>query len=539
VLRANDNNHPLRSVAILERFDLSASRYYAVKSGANCREFIDLSVILLIGSVMLSAAWVGYVGSDDHSYARGALGWLRQFPGPYVGDDHWTLRHPVVVPIAISLALFGLREISLGLPSALMFLLFLATNYFYLNRFFGRNVARLSAIMLVTTPLFAVQATFPQDVIVQVLAVSSSFWLFYSATRSGQGVWLMFAAGLAAGVGWLTLETTAGFLLFYSILFLIGFGVPRRYYSIMVLGLVLIVGAEIGYFTALTGDPLYRYRIDLHHDVVDRSGDAAVTRQSGRVFDLEGNLSVDVFLQPVIALLLNQEFGILFWLLVPASIWINKKKIAAEERRLILLLIALAVVWIAFISLNTALLWVVPRYYSVATWAAVIIVSYWLKSVFALRSRMAMLVSAGWLATNLFCVYVENKNPLFAERALVDYVVRHRVTVYTDPMTRTRAKLLLEFQGVSERVLSDPAPSGALVYVNKVNIDRCKRVQDRCRWSWQDYLPREHWKELARFDSRPKFIGLLLGSAGVNKLIPEEIFNRLAGRKGVAALFRV
>src|SRR5262245_58740797 len=76
----------------------------------------NLFLVLIVGAVMLGLAWVGYVGSDDHSYARGALGWINEFP--YVGKDHWTLRHTVVIPVALGFVIFGFREISLALPSA-------------------------------------------------------------------------------------------------------------------------------------------------------------------------------------------------------------------------------------------------------------------------------------------------------------------------------------------------------------------------------------------------------------------------------------
>jgi hypothetical protein len=130
-------------------------------------------VILFIGVIMLGIGWVGYVGSDDHSYARGAFGWLNHFP--YVGQDHWTLRHTVVIPVAVSLAVFGIREISLGLPSALLFLLMLAVNFHCLERFSGTRFSVFSSIYMATTPLFVIQATFPQDVIAQLFAVSLSF----------------------------------------------------------------------------------------------------------------------------------------------------------------------------------------------------------------------------------------------------------------------------------------------------------------------------------------------------------------------------
>ena len=143
--------------------------------------FSNMFLIFVIGVVTLALAWVGYVGSDDHSYAHGSLGWLNNFP--YVGVDHWTLRHTVVIPVAASLAIFGMHEISLGLPSAFLFLLMLGMNYHYLERFFGARFALFSSILMATMPLFVVQATFPQDVIVQLFAVSLSFWLYHDATR--------------------------------------------------------------------------------------------------------------------------------------------------------------------------------------------------------------------------------------------------------------------------------------------------------------------------------------------------------------------
>src|SRR5689334_4468096 len=111
----------------------------AVPRLGNAKWILPLLIILVMGTVLMSLAWVGYVGSDDHSYAEGALGWLSHFP--YVGDDHWTLRHTVVIPLAAALGLFGMHEINLGLPSALLFLATLAVNYYYVNRFVDARLA--------------------------------------------------------------------------------------------------------------------------------------------------------------------------------------------------------------------------------------------------------------------------------------------------------------------------------------------------------------------------------------------------------------
>jgi 4-amino-4-deoxy-L-arabinose transferase-like glycosyltransferase len=487
-----------------------------------------LSLVLLLGVVMLVVAWVGYVGTDDYSYVRGAFGWLNQFP--YVGEDHWALRHTVVIPVAVSLAMFGLREGALGLPSALLFLLLLAVNYHYLERYFGARFALLSSIFTATTPLFVVQATFPQDVIVHVFAVSVSFWLFYSAVQHDRPGKLMFAAGVAAAFGWLTLETTAALLLFYALLFLIGFGVPRRYYWIMALGFTLVVGIEVGYFTLLTGDPLYRYRIDLVHDTVDRFGNAAAALKAGRTLNLEGNLTVNPFLEPFATLLLNQEFGLLFWAYVPAAAWAWwTKETTPNEQRLLRSLIGVGLVWMVFVSLNVSGLYIVPRYYAPFTWSATIIVAYWVQRFLFVRWRwLGVSVGLVLLGINALCLYVENKNPLFAERALVKYLSSHQVTVYTDPLTLRRAKLLLEFEGVPvDRIRSEVPPPGSVFYVNRKSIDQCKLEGHKCKWSWKAYLPQNGWIELERVEPREKVTGPILRAASLDKLIPKEIFERL------------
>ncbi len=497
-----------------------------------------LLVVLAAGATMTGLAWVGYVGSDDHSYARGALGWLHAFP--YVGQDHWTLRHTVVVPIAASLALIGPHELALGLPSAVLFLVMLATTYRYAARFFGVDTALLASLLLATTPLFAVHATFPQNVIPMTLAVSTSFWLLCTATRHPRPAVPMFFSGIAAGLAWLTLEITAALLLFYGLLALCGRDVPRRSFWSTAAGCIAVAGTEVVYFTAVTGDPLYRYRIDLSHDLVDRIGDAARALRAGYTLNVEGNLSVHPVLDPFVALLANQEFGLTFWLAAPAAVWLwRTRSMPADQRRLLWLLTGLGVVWWAFVSLSFSVLYVVPRYYAVSTWVAVILVACWLRSLYASgRPRLAVLASVAMVAGNLAGVYVENKNPLFAERHLVEIAAHTREPIYTDPMTLTRARLLLEFAGSSNQVRSEPAPPGSLFYANPKNIERCRRSTPKCRWRWEDYLPRNGWSEVERVEPERRLAGLVLAVIGVDRLLPREIFERIDRPNPGAVLYR-
>jgi 4-amino-4-deoxy-L-arabinose transferase-like glycosyltransferase len=481
----------------------------------------NLLIVLVLGVIMIILAWVGYVGSDDQSYARGALGWLNDFP--YVGQNHWQLRHPVVIPLAMSLAVVGYREISLGLPSAFFFFIFLAVNYYYLQRFFDAKVAFLGAALLATTPLFVVYATFAQTVVVETLLLSISFWLFYSATRDREPGWSMFASGVAVAFAFLIRETAGALVLFYAVLFVFGFGVRRRYYWIMALGFLLIVGLEMSYFSVLNGDPFYRYRLDLSHNVSSRpqwySG-------SGDVLGVTGNLRAggSIF-HPILSLLFNQEFGLVFWLFIPAAIWSCRAK-GLAERRLLQTLIGLGMVWTVFIAYG-GLLASVPRFFTLSLWTAVIVVVYWMRSYLnAYWPKLAIVLATALVAVNLLCIYVENKDPVFAERALVAYVVQHDGgIVYTDPTTLRFASLLLEFQGASGRVRSDPVPSGAVYYFNKKNIDYCQRYG--CPFSWKEYVPKESWRVLMRMEPKQKLSGSLLTLVSLDKVIPTTIFERL------------
>lgn len=480
-------------------------------------------MILGLAATLVALSWVGYVGSDDQSYARGALGWLNGFP--YVGENHWQLRHPLVIPVAVSLAVFGYREISLGIPSAIFFLLFLGVNYYYLQRFFGARLGLLASLFLATTPLFVVYATFAQTVTVEVLLLSASFWFFYSATQGQRPAWSMLAAGVALGLGFLIRETAIVLVMFYGILFVLGFGQRRRDYWLLALGFVLIVGMEMVYLGAFTGDPLYRYKIDWTHE----SGRPAGWRRgSGDVLSATGNLEIgSAVLRPVFSLLLNQEFGVAFWLFIFAAIWAwRSESLEIENKRLLQLLSGLALLWMAFISYGRVLA-TVPRFYSISLWAGIVVVACWMGHCLRTRrQRLAASAAAAMFAANLLCIYVENKDPLLAERALVDYVRRHDgIVVHTDPTTLRFARLLLEFHGVSHRVTSDPAPPASLYFFNKKSIDYCRRYG--CAFAWEDYLPRNDWRVLMRVAPERKYSGLFLSSIGFDGIMPKEIFERL------------
>ena len=123
----------------------------AIQQGSSAKAGAGAPVLLAAFTICIIAfGWVGYYGSDDMSYAGGAIGWLENFP--YVGDSHWTLRHTVVIPIAILFGFFGPSEVALVLPTILYFLAILALTYFVVQRYFDWTVACLAIVLIASLP---------------------------------------------------------------------------------------------------------------------------------------------------------------------------------------------------------------------------------------------------------------------------------------------------------------------------------------------------------------------------------------------------
>ena len=115
------------------------------------------SIFLAILFLALTAwAWVGFLGSDDVTYAIGAYGWIEQFP--FVGG-HGTIRYPITIPMALSFLTFGHNEYAMVLPSYLALVALLFCIWRSIVHISGVFPANLSLLLIVTLPLVVVQAT--------------------------------------------------------------------------------------------------------------------------------------------------------------------------------------------------------------------------------------------------------------------------------------------------------------------------------------------------------------------------------------------
>jgi hypothetical protein len=509
----------------------------AVWFGGSSRTIAFVACVTITAMIMLWR-YVGFQASDDGHYLTAGLRWLEHFP--HVGGSHRSLRHTITLPIAGTVGLLGLSEFAVSLPSILYFVALLAVNIFGASRFIGLLPALIGTLLMITASGFVVVATYVNADLVELFYVSAAFWAFAYAIRRPDQRWPLLLTGAVAGLAMLTRETAAAFVVFLGLLFLFHPMMPRRRYLTIAAGAVAVLGAEWAYLTAMTGDPLYRISIVEQHDVISRSAELARTQARGALIDAEGNVSVNVWLDPLLNLFLTQKYGLLFWAVIPAAIGLFRPRAGGPEPvRVLRLASGLALVWFGFVVLNPKL-YLVPRYLVVTACLMSLAVGWWLtRQLRAGRWALTGAVAGALLGVNLLGLSVTNVNPLFAERELVRMVAQHPgETIYTDPGTKRRAEAFLRFDGLDEhRVSVEIPPDHALVLYNEESIERCERTV-RCMEVFSNYMPQKSWQSLARVDVPRSLAARVVEGLALQRLMPRDVLRKITQPVSPVVLYR-
>lgn len=517
---------------------------------------VPLLGVLALAVVMMAFGWVGYYGSDDMSYAEGALGWLNDFP--YVGDSHWTLRHTVVVPIAIAFGIGGVGEFTLVLGTMLYHFALITAVYVVVARHLNTKTAVLTTLLIATLPLMVTQSTVVVPDFAEVFFCFVSLALFYEATLSDTPIKYLVLAGIAAGFSWLTRETVVFFLLTYGILFLAGFGIQRRLYFIMAGAFLCVVGTEFAYFVMTEGNALHRIFVDLStHLRIDVSGGVGTLSEgmTGSLMKTEahyygvltrtGSLSINRLIDPFLVVLANQEFMFLYLLAVPCVIWLAASPQGSASQQRFLRVFGLAgLVWFACIWLQIGMT-LLPRYYMLPTIMLIIVFSFWLSEVIWDRKPLiAMLILAFIIPTNLMGTYIDNRNPIYAERVLTGFLTESDEVVHTDPETARRGDFLYKAAGVQDRVRAGEPVTGALFFFNpkyvilgqKIGVGTGTRAERLQRL--EVYHPQEDWELVWTQTEKRRLLGRFLEFLGVDRLLPDEVVRRLNTPNPAVSLYR-
>jgi 4-amino-4-deoxy-L-arabinose transferase-like glycosyltransferase len=494
------------------------------------------AILCVLTLALLVFFHVGFQASDDAEYLTGALGWIEQFP--YVGDTHWTRRHTITIPTAVFILLLGLNETAVSLSNILFFLAFLGVNAWFMREQLSGTAAAFATALLVVLPGFTVVATYLNPDVPELFFVSTVFWLLVTARKNPErhATWALIGALL--GAAFVTRQTALAAVLFVAALCVFRPAVPRSRYFLSGVAFLIVVAADWVYLTAMTGDPLYRLSGDFHHDRVDRLAEAARLASSGGLLDFQGNLSVNVFLDPLLALFVTQKYALLFWLLLPASMYAWRRRSLAPST-VLALAAGLGIAYFLFVAINPKL-YLVPRYLIVVAWCASIIVGWWLADLWTRDRRLAAVILSLAVLAGFVALLVENTNPRFAERQLLAWVARHpNQPVYTDLETAIRARYYFRFSGQSmDAVRTERPPPGATVLHSADRVRQCEAMP-RCKDRASDFKPTTRWISVQSLEAPPTLIGRLIRAAGFEALVHRDISKRLFAPGGRVTVYQV
>lgn len=503
-------------------------------------EGLCVAALVVLGLLVLSWRWIGYQGHDDAYFAAAAMDWVRHYPA--LGTDHWALRYTLVLPIAAVIALTGPSVLALAVVNLAAYVAFLVVHYAALRHWFGWKAAAAVALIGILVPAFPVQATYANPDLVEMTLVVASVWCLVYARERG-GPWpALLLSGVLAGLALVTRETAILLLPFFGLLFLLRPAMPRWRYLLIAAGFAAVVGGQMGYFAARTGDPLYRARISATHDQVDRAGMYARAANAEQTFDSEGVLAVPPAAAPFGAVLASQKFGLLFYLAIPAYIVLRLRGRLSSRQVAALDCASLgALVSFLFVALNAGILYVVPRYFMVTAALAAVPVAVLAAELWD-RGRRG-LVGALALVFALSCtvlLYLENTDPLFAEHRIVELAATAREPLHVDPETAGRARYLLTIRGLEHRVTTAAPAAGALVASKEGTVESCLREpacgrKDKLR----PFRPDAAWVEIDRKEPAPRLAGGVLRALGLDRAIPPDVLRKVERPSAGIVLFRV
>jgi len=193
---------------------------YATASQSQPRPLWSVAALTL-GILAVGLAWTGFQQTDDLFYAEAASGWAKH--GWFVSENHWGLRHMIVLPMALLFRLFGPGEAMLVAPMVVYVALLAGLVGTIAARVAGGLAAILAAMLIVTLPLVATAASYVTTDVPEAVFVLASALIFYRALeRRQRGTALL--AGVFAGMAFITRETTLALIAFYGVLFLANYG---------------------------------------------------------------------------------------------------------------------------------------------------------------------------------------------------------------------------------------------------------------------------------------------------------------------------
>ena len=386
-----------------------------------------LAAIVAIAALLRLAAFSGYQGGDDRLYIQHAfeLSQGRLIPDTF---SHWQSRLGMLLPLAGLMRIFGA---SLAVVAAIPFFWTLVTVVlgYVAGQIFYRNTrtSLLAALLVAVFPLDVIFATqyFPDMALAALTGIA--FLAFCTAPTAVSPSVNYALSGVALGLAYLHRETALFLLLpMFAITF-----VRRRWEFRSVwfaLGLASVISAELLVFACMFHDPWHRVRTVLNEGQFADHPDPLVV--ASKPNDNEESASKDLtgsnadgtksamrrteaisparrIYRPLLCLMGNQEFGLFFFATVLAAFsLVLRRDRPSIEPMLWLILVGGYTLWGTVRLSGWEPLYTWPRYMSMVTIPALVLLARWLSlwqnSVWR-NAAVGILVG-----TSLVCVYVDN-----------------------------------------------------------------------------------------------------------------------------------
>lgn len=492
---------------------------------------LGASVALVVGWV--GFGWVGYLNSDDQFYAGAAQAWVEQ--GTFLGQSHWSLRHVIVLPMAVLFRLFGRSEWALEAPMLAYFAGLLATTFLCTRAVAGFTSGLLAAGLIASIPVVVTGASMVFSDLPEAVMILASLWCFHFAwgrRRGRSSISLFVFTGALAGLGFITRETTVALLAVYGLLFLIGYGGNRLAYVWMGIGFVLIVGLDTLLLAWASGDPLHRFHVTLRGVAGDNPSMVERFATNG-MFDRHGVLVAPRWLQAPLMMLVSQTIGPVLWIAAPTTLVLALRPEDTEQRRVVRLFGLLALSWFLILSYALTSLWLVPRYQTVTICALAVPLGIWLAELAAKGRRvLAFSLVASVVVLNFLLLAVSDREPRFAEHALADWVASTEEPVRTDPVTLEGAAWLLDVAGQATRASAAAPTHGGLYFLNPQ--PRRPLPPDRPM-----PVPQADWTVVGRYTEARRPATRLIDALGLGSTLPRPLLNKLAPPPRSVTIYRI
>lgn len=490
-------------------------------------------------SGVLALAWVGFIGSDDMEY---------YLAGRALSSSFWNapegfggMRSAVSMPIALSLKAFGDHEWALILPSSLYALATAAVSLIALARFIPLSAALIVTLLFMTLPVVAITSTMASADVAELFWSVCAFWLAIEATRNEerQQAGLMIVSGACIALAFAARETSAALIIWLGVGFLFGFGLPRLKYLWSAVGFLGVMAAECAYFAISVGDPLVRFRA-----LVETRAVASRLVVPPFTFDDTGNLRIHALIDPLVMLLTKHSFGGLYWILLALALfaWFwrkdpNDRPAALPAASAVVLpALALGLIWTVFAALVLIKLRIHARYYLAPTYFLMVAASLWLAGRFgsARGRRLAGSLIVVLALGNMLGIWLDNRNPRFAERALAEMAMRYDQPIHTDAATAYIAATFLHWNGGRpEQIVSTPPGAGDLSFRVLSGIGSANRQRTG------SLAGEQRGEVLESRGSPPLLTGELATRIKASPFVPGAISNKLTASRSSAQLIRV